>query len=128
MGKVGNRLLGLLALAAFLVITVGSSPAEAGWRSHSCYSCCCATSFVVPYEPVVLVQPIPWATRQCRGVYFDTGYSAWFEVDVMVPYKVAQIGLSYVAEVPHVGYVRVWIKKVFKIPQVGPPEFDKEPA
>ena len=64
------------------------------------------------------------AVRQCRVAYFNPHYSTWVEVDVMVPYYEAAVGLSTCALIPNVGYQRGWITKVFTIPNVNAPRFD----
>jgi hypothetical protein len=101
----------LFLVVAGLLCNAGT--AEAGRHCGGC----------VVVAPVVVAPAAPM--RQCRGTYFDTAYSTWCEVDVLVPFHLAAVGTSYDAFIPRVGSrVQVWITHVYTIPRVKPPEFD----
>jgi hypothetical protein len=54
-------------------------------------------------------------------IYFSTQYSAWFEVDAVVPPHSAVIGVSAVVKVPRVGLVRGWVVSVYTQPRMNSP-------
>ncbi len=96
----------------------GCNSCGSGYGCNSCGSGGCGVGTCCHDS----VQP-DIALRQCRIAYFDSHYSVWVEVDVLVPYYEAAVGLSTCAKVPGDGYQRGWITQVATIPNVGPPQF-----
>jgi hypothetical protein len=123
----------LVAAAAFALVPAADSKAM-GRRSNCCgYG---GYNYVSP-PPVTTTPPAPPiddgyvsygnpcddAMRQCRGVYFNAYFSAWFESDVMVPACCAEVGVSIPARVPGTGgRVIVWVTQVYDKPKLTAPQ------
>jgi uncharacterized protein (TIGR03000 family) len=58
------------------------------------------------------------AMRQCRGLYFSSSASAWFEVDCLVAAECAAAGVLVDTTIPDLGAKRLWIIEVLKQPRV----------
>ena len=114
-----RKVLLLLAVVAALgAMVAGASTAQACGRGccYSCYNSCYTSCYTPVWTPDI-------ALRQCKGTYFNVPFSVWTEVDVMVPFYQAAVGLTTDAWVPGMGDARVWITEVYTVPRVSPPPF-----
>lgn len=90
--------------------------------SKACYSVVSHAAVAAP-SAASCCPPSCVAYKQCRGTYFDTGSSAWFETDLLVNSCCAEVGVSVTAKVGKLGYLTVWITEVYAKPKLGPPAF-----
>lgn len=72
--------------------------------------------------------PSAAAYRQCNGVYFNAEFSAWFNVDCLVPLEQASPGAFVTAQIPGVGVAMVQIVEVYQTPKVNSPKWPPKDA
>ncbi|MGD9645162.1 MAG: TIGR03000 domain-containing protein [Pirellulales bacterium] len=113
-----NNLAGTLGLFVAALVTCGAAVADDCPKARSVAS--------VPQQRSTTAKSV--ALRQCAGVYFSNSYSAWFEVDCLVPIEAAVVGVFTMAEVPQAGKLRLWITRVYEHPKTSPPSGAQPPS